>query len=62
MPRVEPSSETPSHLRIHVGFLPSLAKNHCQRGCIHPSSGEASPRFVVASLQNIVLLALVGAP
>jgi hypothetical protein len=26
MPRVEPSSEAPGHLRIPIGFLPSLAK------------------------------------
>jgi hypothetical protein len=26
MPRVESSSEAPSHLRIHVSLLPSLAK------------------------------------
>ena len=26
MPRVETSSEAPSHLRIPIGFLPSLAK------------------------------------
>jgi hypothetical protein len=26
MPRVESSSEAPSHLRIPVSFLPSLAK------------------------------------
>jgi hypothetical protein len=27
--------------------------NRCQLGCTHPFSGEASPRFVLASLQNI---------
>jgi hypothetical protein len=26
MPGVKPSSEAPSHLRKHVGLLPSLAK------------------------------------
>jgi hypothetical protein len=26
MPRVEPSSEAPGHLRIPIGFLPSLAE------------------------------------
>jgi hypothetical protein len=26
MPRVEPSSEAPSHLRIPIGLLPSLPK------------------------------------
>jgi hypothetical protein len=26
MPRVETSSEAPSHLRVYVGFFPSLPK------------------------------------
>jgi hypothetical protein len=46
---VKSSSEAPSHLKIPVSLLPSLAKNHCQLGYIHPSSGEAFTEFVMAS-------------
>jgi hypothetical protein len=62
MPRVEPSSEGPSHLRIPIGFLPSLAKIVVSSDVLIPFSREASPRFVVASLQNIAMLVLVYAP
>jgi hypothetical protein len=58
MPAMDPSSRAPGHLRIPISFLPSLAYR-CQLGCTHPFSREASPRFVVASLQNIAPLVLV---
>jgi hypothetical protein len=40
---------------------PFFGRNHYQLGCTHPSSGEVSPRSVVASLQNIELWVLVEA-
>jgi hypothetical protein len=49
MPRMKPPSKAPGHLRKPVGLLPSLAKNHCQPGCTHPSSEVASPVFMEAS-------------
>jgi hypothetical protein len=40
---------------------PFFGENHYQLGCTHPSPGEVSPRFVLASLQNIELWVLVEA-
>jgi hypothetical protein len=59
MHRVKPSSEAPGHLRIPIGFLPSLAEIVVSSDVLIHFFGEASPRFVVASLQNIASLVLV---
>jgi hypothetical protein len=34
---------------------PFFGENHCQPGCTHPFSEEASPEFVEASWRNIEL-------
>ena len=59
MPVVEPSSEAPGHLRISIGFLSSLAEIVVSLDVLIHFFGEASTRFVVASLQNIASLVLV---
>jgi hypothetical protein len=62
MPGVKSSSEAPSHLRIPVRFLPSLAEIVVNSDVFIHLLEKASPRSMVASLQNIVLWVLVGAP
>jgi hypothetical protein len=42
MPRVDSSSEAPSHLRKPIIF-PFFGGSHCQPGCTHPFSEAASP-------------------
>jgi hypothetical protein len=41
---------------------PFFGGSHYQLECIRPSSGAASPTFVVASWQNTALMALAEAP
>jgi hypothetical protein len=48
MPRVNSSSEAPSHLRTCM-LPPFFGGNHYQPGYTHPSFEEASPGFVGAS-------------
>jgi hypothetical protein len=60
MPGMESSSEAPSHLRIPICFLPSLAEIIIISDVlIHL---QVSPRSVVATLQNIELCVLVEVP
>jgi hypothetical protein len=59
---VKSSSEAPSHLRIPICFIPSLVEVVVSSDVFVHLLEKVSPRSVVASLQNIELWVLVGAP
>jgi hypothetical protein len=59
---MKPSPEAPSHLRVFVGFLPSLSKIIVSSDVLIHFFGEASPRFEEVSWKNIMPLDLGEVP
>jgi hypothetical protein len=53
MPRVDSSSEDPSHLRKPISFFPYLAEIIIGPGCTHPFSEAASPESEGVSWRSI---------
>jgi hypothetical protein len=62
MPWMEPSPKAPSHLRVPVGFLPSLSKIIVSSDILNHFFGEASPGFEEVSWQNTMSLDLGEIP
>jgi hypothetical protein len=62
MTRVESSSEAPCHLRVSIGFFPSLPKVIVSLDVLVHFLQKLLQSLWGASWQNTALLVLVGAP